>query len=187
MPAKKRRHGSTRINPHLRPKGACKTEAKIFLSCNALYGVNALTDGDYKGCTPFDVAKKQGYTEGARLLEKAMPSFAKEDDDRLLALVKGLYLPTFPASEGYLPAGRAFGKYFDDPKWIITDKQREYMRMVFTGVFDNNGKKALFDLELKVSDISKPAMLPVCAWVNRRPQSEDAHNDMLFAAFLETK
>ncbi|MBQ7607277.1 MAG: ankyrin repeat domain-containing protein, partial [Desulfovibrionaceae bacterium] len=137
--------------------------------------------------TPLDTAKKAEKTEIISLLVKFTHSFAKNDNDSLLSLARGLWLPGFPADKGYSPIGRTFEKYFTDTTWNVTDKQHNHMSLVFTGVFNSNGKKALFELELKVSDISKPTMLPVRAKVNRKPLSENELNDILFAAFLEAK
>ncbi|MBR4422708.1 MAG: hypothetical protein IKS68_00635 [Mailhella sp.] len=61
------------------------------------------------------------------------------------------------------------------------------MAVTFSGVFDNNGRKALFSLELEVKNAQNPVMRPAKATINKTPLSERELNDMLFAIFLETK
>ena len=61
------------------------------------------------------------------------------------------------------------------------------MTVLFSRVFDNNGRKALFTLELEVKDPQNPVIRPVKGTTNKTPLSEKELTDMLFAIFLETK
>ena len=137
-----------------------------------------------------DLAQKERKNDVVRILEEALKlfSFEKLGDCTLLAIAKSLQmLPEFPSSEGYLPTGNAFDKYFSDAAWKVADKERDRATIMFSGVFDNNGRKALFSLELEVEDVQDPTMRPEKATINKTPLSEKELTDMLFAIFLETK
>ncbi len=137
--------------------------------------------------TPLDIALEKEDPEVTSVLALAMLSFAKLDDAMPLSVIRGLWLTGFPASEGYLSVGSAFGKHFSDGTWKITDKQRETMTVLFSGVFDNSGKKEPFSLELEVKDVQNPTIRPVKATINKMTLSEDALNDLLSAIFLDAK
>ncbi len=153
--------------------------------------VNArVAEGYHRGMTAMDLAQKERKNDVVRILEEALKlfSFEKLGDCTLLAIAKSLQmLPEFPSSEGYLPTGNAFDKYFSDAAWKVADKERDRATIMFSGVFDNNGRKALFSLELEVEDVQDPTMRPEKATINKTPLSEKELTDMLFAIFLETK
>ena len=153
--------------------------------------VNArVAEGYHRGMTAMDLAQKERKNDVVRILEEALKlfSFEKLGDCTLLAIAKSLQmLPEFPSSEGYLPTGNAFDKYFSDAAWKVADKERDRATIMFSGVFDNNGRKALFSLELEMEDVQYPTMRPEKATINKTPLSEKELTDMLFAIFLETK
>ena len=142
---------------------------------------------DRDGLKPLDKAQQEKKADVIRLLEDVTPSFAKLEDGKLIFLTQRLHLQEFSDSEGYLSIGKAFDKYFNDAKWKITEKQHDNMSVLFSGVFDNNGRKALFSLELEVKDAEKPFIRPLKGTINKTPLSEKELTDMLFAIFLESK
>jgi hypothetical protein len=156
--------------------------ARLLISSGA--DVNAK---DKESRTPLDIALEEEDPEVTNVLALAMLSFAKLDDAMPLSVIRGLWLAGFPASEGYLSVGSAFGKHFSDGTWKITDKQHETMTVLFSGVFDNSGKKEPFSLELEVKDVQNPTIRPVKATINKMTLSEDALNDLLSAIFLDAK